>query len=189
MNTKNLVLSSLCAAASLFAQSNNLKVTEEKGHLSPVAIRVTLLNGQTRGLTLIGVGANRDSYLTHVFVVRTDGGASQRSLWLDSIAAIHGTASLRRTSDEFTVFLKSGTQVAASFTAWHDVGACNGEPGNDDRFHCNILWVRNEDDSVEKIDLRKISQVEFFGAARKDKAGNAMFDLWRYSPFTGERLP
>jgi len=37
----------LCARA----QSNNLKVVEEKGHLSPVAINVTSLNGQVRKLT------------------------------------------------------------------------------------------------------------------------------------------
>ncbi len=40
-----------CAGLCARAQSNNLKVVEEKGHLSPVAINVTSLNGQVRKLT------------------------------------------------------------------------------------------------------------------------------------------
>ncbi len=182
-------ISMVCAAASAQAESNNLKMVEQNGHLSPVAIKVTSLNGQTRNLMLVGIGSTiRNEYLTHQLTVRTDGGASSRSLWLDAISAIKGTSTLRRLGDEFTIVLKDGKEVSATFSAWHDVGGCSGEP-SDEGFTCNNLFVRNEDDGIEKIELRKVKLVEFIGPARKDKAGNAMYEPWRYSPFTGEKLP
>lgn len=183
-------LSAMCAAACIQAETNNLKVVEEKGHLSPVAIKVTSLSGQTRSLMLIGIGSTiRDEYLTHQLTVRTDGGASSRTLWLDAIGAIRGTSSLRRLGDEFTIVLKDGREVSAMFAAWHDgIGGCSGEPTNEG-FTCNVLFVRNEDDGVEKIELRKVKAVDFIGPVRQDKAGNAMYEPWRYSPFTGEKLP
>jgi len=179
-----------CAAWAAHAQTNNLKIVESNGHLSPVAIRVTYPNNQKRNLTLLGIGSSlRDNYLTHQMVVRSDGGASQRALWFDSIASIRGTSTLRTLGDEFTITLKDGRQVTAMFTRFFELGAgsCAGE-ATDERFTCNVLVVRNEDDGLEKLDLRKVAQVEFLAAARRDKAGNAMFDTWRYSPFTGERL-
>jgi len=127
--------------------------------------------------------------LTHQFTVRTDGGASTRTLWLDAIGWITGTSNLQRLGDEFTIILRDGKQVSATFAAWHDSGSyCGGEP-SDERFVCDVIFVRNEDDGVEKIELRKVETVEFIAPLRQDKAGNAMFGPWRYSPFTGEKLP
>jgi len=182
----------VCAAAGAQAQNKDVKVSEMSGHISPVTIKVTYLNKQTRTVMLAGIGSTgRDVYLTHQLVVRGDGGASNRSLWLDSIAAIHGTSTLKSLDGPFTIVLKNGNQFPATFTAFHDVaasGACNGEP-TDERFTCNILFVRNDDDGMEKIDLRKVEDVEFLAPVRRDKTGYAMFDVWRYSPFTGEKLP
>jgi hypothetical protein len=179
----------LCTAAYAQAESANLKVVEKSGHLSPVAITVTSMNGQTRNLVLVGIGRSiHNDYLTHQLTVRTDGGASNRNLWLDSIRAIRGTSNLRRLNDEFTIVLKDGKEIQAMFANWHDYGGCSGEP-SDGRFDCSVLFARNEDDGIEKIELRKVKAVDFIGPVRKDKAGNAMYDLWRYSPFTGEKLP
>lgn len=189
MKLQFVAIGILCAAAYAPAQTKNLKVVEQNGHLSPVAIRITTLNGQTRDLTLIGIGSPiRSEYLTHQLTVRTDGGASDRTLWLDSIAAIRGTSMLRRLNDEFTIVLKSGKQFAASFAGWHDTSGCHGEP-SDESWVCNVIFVRNEDDGIEKMDFRKVQAIEFIGPVRKDKANNAMYDHWRYSPYTGEKLP
>lgn len=191
MKTWMLILTGCCAAMTTFAQSANQKVVEMNGHLSPVAVRITYPNGASRDAMLVGIGSPvRDVYLTHHFVARADGGASERSFWFDTIASIRGTNNLRTLGDEFVVTLKNGRQTRVMFAAFHDTagGACTGEP-TDERFTCDVLWVQNQDDSFEKIDLRKVQTVDFLGAARKDRAGNAMFDPWRYSPFTGERLP
>jgi hypothetical protein len=53
---------------------------------------------------------------------------------------------------------------------------------------CSVLMIMNQDEGHERIDMRKLKSVEFLPAPKKDKAGNGMFDTWRYSPFTGERL-
>lgn len=186
-----VILSALFATGSTHAQaqSRNLKVVEQSGHLSPVAVKITSLNGTSRNAMLIGIGSPiRDQYHTHQLSVRTDNGASNRSFWLDSIAAIKGTSELRRLDDEFTIVLKDGRQVQAMLAGWHDVGSCSGEP-SDKSWVCNILFIRNEDDGIERIELSKVKLIEFIGPLRKDKAGNAMYDQWRYSPFTGEKIP
>jgi hypothetical protein len=190
MKSWMLMIAGCCASVGAFAQSANLKVVEMNGHLSPVAIRINYPNGASREAMLVGIGSPiRDVYLTHHFVARADGGATERSFWFDAIASIRGTNSLRTLNDEFLITLKNGTQTRVMFAAFHDTagGACTGEP-TEDRFTCEVLWVRNQDDSLEKVDLRKVQSVDFLGAARKDRANNAMFDPWRYSPFTGEKL-
>jgi hypothetical protein len=169
------------------AQSHNFKVVEEKGHLSPVGIRITYPNGRSRNVMLAGVGNNSyDTYNTHQLVVRSDGGASQRTLWLDSIGAIQGTSAMRTYTDEFVMLLKDGQRVQSMFSGSNVLG-CSGEPSSADNA-CSVLYIRNEDDGMEKLDLRKVQTVEFNAPPRKDRAGNVMFDLWRYSPFTGERI-
>jgi len=47
----------------------------------------------------------------------------------------------------------------------------------------------NADESIEDINLKKVSAVKFLYTPRRDHAGYAMFDNWRYSPYTGEELP
>jgi len=190
MKSLMMTLAGCCAAAGAFAQSANLKVVEMQGHLSPVAIRITFPNGASRDAMLVGITSPiRDVYLTHHFVARTDGGASERSFWFDAIASIRGTNNLRTLNDDFIVTLKNGSQIRVMFAAFHDTagGACTGEP-SEERFTCDVLMVRNQDDSLEKVDLRKVQSVDFLGVARKDRANNAMFDPWRFSPFTGEKL-
>lgn len=185
------VIGTVCAALA-GAESANLKVVEEKGHISPVPIRVTYLNGQSRNTFLIGIGSQRgQSYMTHQLVVRTDGGASKRAFWLDSIQSIEGTANLRTLTDEFTVKLKDGQSVPAMFSGFGEFavgGSCTGAEATQADWSCTVLVTQNQDDSMEKIDLRKVRNVQFLSRVRRDKAGNALFEPWHYSPFTGEKL-
>jgi hypothetical protein len=53
---------------------------------------------------------------------------------------------------------------------------------------CSALIIVNQDEGQERIDMRQLKSVEFLPAPRKDKMGNTMFEIWRYSPFTGEKL-
>ena len=180
----------LCVLAS-FGQRP--KVTEQNGHLSPVLVKLTFRNGTSRTTMLRGIGASFwNQYSTHIFTVWTDGGAAQRRIWLDSIAAINGTGKMRTTGSEFTVVLKDGKEITAQYAA--DIG-CDKQADQyaswlpDKDPICKTLYTSNEDDGDQKIDLGQVMSVEFLGAARKDKAGNAMFETWRYSPYTGEKLP
>jgi hypothetical protein len=162
------------------------KVKEEDGHLSPVLVKVVFTNDSSRNVMLLGVGfEGGNSFHTHTLGVQTDGGASKRRIWLDSIAAIEGTNTMRTRTSEFTIVLKDGKKIAAMFTGNDCSSEINPDyPQND----CRTLFTHNEDDGGQKIDLQKVKSVEFLGPARKDKAGNALFEHWRYSPYTGEKL-
>jgi hypothetical protein len=175
----------LCFPFVLDAQQ--LKVVEEDGHLSPLMVKIVFLNDASRTVMLRGIGMEAgNSFTTHSISVKTDGGASERRIWLDSIGSIQGTGAMRTRGSEFTVILKDGKKVAAQFTGT----GCRGDISPDVPTHdCRVLCTQNEDGGDQKIDLQKVKSVEFMAAARKDKAGNAMFDTWRYSPYTGEKLP
>lgn len=163
------------------------KIEEQGGHLAPVSVRVTFKNGQSRNVMLRGFGnAPSTSYMTHQFVVLADGGASTRRFWTDTMAAIKGTGSMRTRNSDFSIVLKDGTEVPVQFTGMN----CKGEIKKDSPdWDCRTMYTYNEDDGDQKIDLMQVSLVEFLGVPRKDKAGHAMFDSWKYSPYTGEKLP
>ena len=174
-------------AISVYAQQ--LKLKEDRGHIAPVRAKITLRNDQTREVVIDGVGAT--NALTHVMIVWTEAGVSKRTIWIDSIASITGLDSIRRATDEFTVHLKNGSEVSAMFSGGGGSGMfCNegARPDNVDNL-CSMLFIGNGDDGTEKLNMRDLKSIEFLPAPRKDKLGNAMFDTWKFSPFTGERLP
>jgi hypothetical protein len=152
-----------------------------------VLVKVTFKNGQARTVMLRGFGnPPASNFMTHQFVVLADGGASTRRIWTDTIAAIKGTGAMRTRTSDFTVVLKDGTAVVAQFTGMN----CQGEVKQDSpNWYCGAMFTYNEDDGDQKIDLLQVDLVEFLGVPRKDKAGHAMFDAWKYSPYTGEKFP
>lgn len=162
------------------------KIVEQSGHLAPVLIKVTFKNGQSRNVMLRGFGnLASDSFLTHQFVVRADGGASIRRFWTDAMGAIKGSAEMRTRNSDFVVVLKNGSQVSAQFTGMN----CTGEIRQDSpQWDCRTMYTYNEDDGDQKIDLMQVSMVEFLAVPKRDKAGYAMFETWKYSPYTGEKL-
>ncbi len=99
------------------------KVVEQSGHLAPVMVKVTFLNDASRNVMLRGFGIEaNNSFGTHQYVVRADGGASTRRIWTDSIAVIKGTGSMRTRNSEFTIVLKNGTEVPVQFTGMNCAG-------------------------------------------------------------------
>lgn len=183
-----IVLVGLLLCSSLPLNAQHLKVVEKSGHLSPVMVKIVFMDNTSRTVMLRGVGVDAtSSFLTHTLGVMTDGGASKRTIWLDTIAAIEGTGTMRTRDSEFTVILKNGKKVAAMFTG--NTNCANPINEAAPNWDCRTLFTSNEDDGDQKIDLKKVKSVQFLAAARKDKGGNAMFDSWRYSPLTGEKLP
>jgi hypothetical protein len=184
-----LLLLQLASSGFLLAQQP--KVLEKDGHISPLVARVTFLNGRTRDVAVSGIGSKiSGTFFTHVFFVRTEGGASKRRFWLDTVRAINGTGSMRSLKSEFTVVLKNGSEIPAMFVGgWGMTGCDAGNEPDSPESACAIVHLANQDEGDEQIDLRQIKSLEFLTPLRKDKAGNAMFENWRFSPFTGERLP
>jgi hypothetical protein len=179
------------ALGSVVSLAQVLKVSEQNGHVSPVRARITFQNDVSREVVIsaIGFAGFGDSLYTHTFFIKTDGGASNRTLWIDSIAAIKDLETIRTTRSEFSVVLKSGSQVSAMFVGAPPGSNCNeGKEPTDPTRVCSSLVISNQDEGREVIDIRKLKAIEFLPVAKKDKAGNMMFDTWRYSPFTGEKL-
>ena len=102
-------------------------------------------------------------------VVRGKGyGDAKTTLWLDTIAKI------KDTSDKEALFtLKNDKEVTLEWGA-----------GNEPEF-----VLSGEGQENETLKFRNFKSVEFLKPARKDKKENAMFDHWKYSPYTGEKLP
>lgn len=50
------------------------------------------------------------------------------------------------------------------------------------------LLLYDESDGTIRVPLAQVKQVKFLKAAREDELGKAMFDHWKYSPYTGEKL-
>lgn len=141
------------------------QVRNIEGHLSPLMAKVTLYSGATRDVLVIGRGSPNNIRDTHRFSGDSESGAVD--IWFDTVVAIKNTG-----KDEVTLVLKNGNERILNMS--------NAR---------NALAIVNSDDSTETIELSQVKKVEFLKPARKDKSGNAMFDNWQFSPFTGEKLP
>jgi hypothetical protein len=168
-----LLLTTLVSGVALGQQPT---FTKKEGHLSPLMVKVTFLSGGSRTLMLQGVGWPGGIGDTHAFRGMGEGN-SLVSIWLDTIAAIKDT-----NADDALFIFKSGTERRLSFVTNNSVHDGSRE------YYIRYLYVANQDGGTEKLDLAQVKSVEFAAVARKDKEGNAMFDQWRFSPFTGEKL-
>jgi hypothetical protein len=151
-----------------FAQK--IIVETVQGHISPLMATITYPDGEKRTVMVVGIGYGSNSYKTHQ--LQGIGKANAEvTLWLDNIAVI------RDTTDVSAIFvLKDGTERELDYYV-------NGSSV----YH--FLYIANQDDSTEVIDLQRLQSVEFLTPARKDQEDNAMFAHWEYSPYTGEKLP
>jgi hypothetical protein len=86
--------------------------------------------------------------------------------------------------------MKDGTAFTAMFVGATHFSYCQGgAPLENPKEACSTIHIGNGDDSTETLDMRDLKSIVFLPRPRKDKLANAMLDTWRYSPFTGERLP
>ncbi len=162
-----VVAGNLLVGQVAFAQK--IQVKTEQGHISPLMATITYPDGEKRTVMVSGIGWSRQ-YLTHQ--ISGIGKANAHvTLWLDNIAVI------KDTTDVSAVFvLKDGTERELDFIV---------SGSSIYRF----LYIGNEDDGTEVLDLQRLQSVEFLMPARKDTDDNAMFTHWEYSPYTGEKLP
>jgi hypothetical protein len=134
------------------ALCQQLKIKEQNGHVSPVRATITFQNGRSREVIISAIGDSGSfpSYYTHAFFVRTDGGAAKRTIWIDTIASIKGLDGYRTSRSEFTIVLKSGTELEVQFVG---VGLGNGcQDGlelNDQRAACSMLQIGTQDEGTD----------------------------------------
>jgi hypothetical protein len=147
------------------------KPQKKNGHSSVPSITVTFRApgvADRKGL-LIGSSHFRDGDLYSPFRFDyTEAGRTTASIWWDAIAALKDTS-----DDGATIVFKNGTNRAVRF----------GKDGH------RYLLVYTPEGGREVIDLEAVKELRVGRPARKDADGNAMFDHWKFSPFTGEKLP
>jgi hypothetical protein len=156
-----------CVIRAALSQARPKAVVRE-GHWSPLEVKITFRDGKTKK-ALLAHAANWNSGFVvpqsdHQWIGRGDGN-SKVTLWLDTIKAIKNP-----TDKDYTVVSKDGSERDMEYV------------------DCDALMLVNGDDSNETVKLVDCKIVEFLKPARKDKKENAMFDQWKYSPYTGEKL-
>jgi hypothetical protein len=146
------------------------KVEKVDGHRNAIGVRVTFRKPDRAPLSGLLLGASNwyDGSLATSHVLKFGGdGRAEGYVWLDAIASIDGT------SDEgATVHLKDGSSKEILF----------GKVGG------RYLVVYSQGGNTETVDLEQVAELKCGAPARKDLEGHAMFDQWKFSPYTGEKL-
>jgi hypothetical protein len=111
-----------------------------------------------------------NQYSTHIFdaVGSSD---SEVKLWLDTISTIEEI-----TDTEATFLMKNGPERRLRFK--QEFGQL-----------VDALYISNPDGGSERVEVSKVKRVKFLNPPRMDKDKHPMLDDWRYSPYTGEKLP
>jgi hypothetical protein len=147
------------------------KPAKKNGHSSVPSITVTFRTAGVadRAGLLVGSSHYKDGDLYSPFrFAYTETGRTTAEAWWDTIAVI------KETSEEgATIVFKNGESRAVRF----------GKDGH------RYLLLHTPEGGREVIDLEGVKEVRVGRPARKDSDGNGMFDHWKFSPFTGEKLP
>lgn len=144
-----------------FAQG--VEVTKEKGHVAPVKIEVNFTSGAKKtGLLLHNYSGTANQ--SNVVVERKRKGGGQIVIYHDTLSTI------KDISGEYGLYVfKDGTEERIDLSP--------------------NFWLVTPNDARENLDWKKIESVKYLEPPLQDKDGNAMFAHWKYSPYTGEKLP
>jgi hypothetical protein len=146
------------------------QLASQKNHWSPLLTEITFKDAKLKPVSaMVSSVWLGGGYSTHSYVL-TGAGDTKVRVWLDTIGAIKDIDDHR-----LTIVFKDGTQREFRHSG--------------DYLGGDLLAVYHANDSTEKIPLVKLKEVRFLRPPRMDRDKQAMFDHWRYSPFTGERLP
>lgn len=159
------LLAVVAVAGPSLVRAELTKVEKRDGHVSPVLVELTYHNQETQKGLLCGFG-NKFNYHTHI-IRGFSPEQAQVDLWLDGLTSIDGV-----NGDEAVLTLKDGTQRQLRVT--------------EDK---NLLYFVTVEGTEQRIELSQVKSVKFLTSPRKDREGNPMFPQWKFSPFTGEKLP
>ena len=94
-----------------------------------------------------------------------DGNADVK-IWLDTVSWVKAT-----TDKEYTLVMKNGSERTFGYNGYY-----------------TGFVLHNPEGGSEFVSMNSFKTLEFLGPARKDSRENAMFDHWKFSPYTGEKL-
>jgi hypothetical protein len=142
------------------------KVEQRSDHWMPLLVEITEKDPKRKPAKVMLVRVMRgNGYVPHV--IRLTDGEKQVSVSLDTIREIKDIDDKR-----LTIVFKSGAKREFAYDEEE-----------------SLSYYDEDTDATGSVPLGKVKSVRFLTVPRKDREGNAMFDHWRYSPFTGEELP
>ncbi len=153
------------------ATAEHPMIEMKDGHTSPLEARITFPDGTKRVVMLIGVGGGLKyggPVLAERFILMgADPQGAKTVIWLDTIQRIEDT-----TAETALVITKDQIQ----------------HPLKLDGLSTDI-HIATPQGGTQILELSRIKSLEFTKPSRKDSNGNAIFNQWKYSPYTGEMLP
>ena len=155
-----LVVGLVCVVAAL---GEELKHVADRGHTAPLRAKLSFVEGEPR--TALIATYNTVYKEVHVDWQAHDGQGAALSIFLDTVKSLAITG-----DNKAVVTFKNGDERECTFD----------NPA---------IWLQGVADSVETLTFNKLKKIEFLREPRLDHDNHAMFDHWRYSPFTGEKLP
>lgn len=140
----------------------NLEAATDHGHRSVFSVEVTYADGTKRKETMASMSTGGTEFV----LMGTDPPGAEHQLWLDTIADVDVLA-----PEKIKLTLKDGRKMDLTREAYYAINTA--APG---------------DESAE-VRFEKVRHIRFLRPVRRDGLGNAIFDGWTYSPYTGEKLP
>jgi hypothetical protein len=145
--------------------AGQIEIKRVDGHVAPLMAEMTYADNLKIKIMFLGIGTNM-GYKTHGNQLYGKADAIV-TVWFDTLTAIKDTRGQRA----LFVF-KDGSE--------RDLGW--DFPDN------QFVHMGDKAGGTEAVHISKIKSIKFLQPPRKDKDNNAMFDEWRYSPWTGERI-
>ena len=147
------------------------EVTFKEGHRSPLMAQISFRDGSQRTVMIIGAGFSVANLFSPYTFDAIGSGDSEVRIWLDTVSSVDEI-----TDKEVTFHMKNGEERRLKLKY-------------DSSQLVDALYLSNNDGGSERIQVSKVKQVKFLNPPRTDKDKHPMLDDWRYSPFTGEKLP
>jgi hypothetical protein len=161
----NTTLLTLVLAIAATVPAQQAKVAVVDGHCAPLSAQITYRGGKTRNVIVVRSWYNLAAESWPEIHGIGDGGSDVK-LWLDTIAEV------KETSDkEFTLVMKNGSERTFGYSLYY-----------------TGFVLQNPEGGMEFVPMSGFKSLQFLGPVRKDSKEFAMFDQWKFSPFTGERL-
>jgi hypothetical protein len=159
-----LAVGSLLAICLTGVRADEPHLQKSEGHVSPLRVKLTFEGGATEtGLLTNAVWSGLGSDVFHFYGDSLAGG--HLKLWMDTISSIE-----EMNEKGALVLFKNGEKRRIV-------------PG------IFVLELTGSEGSKESVERPKLRSIKFMQPPHQDKLHNAMYPNWRYSPFTGERLP
>ena len=153
----------------------------EQGHRLPIVADLVFHNGAKRTVYVIGshmgYAASDDNFAVNG--LRTGKDSSNTRLWIDQISTITTDPGQTHEHQRPKFTMKDGSIHQLELGLF--VLKVQSLPGD------TVLERSNSGD--EQIWFSDVAKLTFRTSTRKDKLGNTMKIEWKYSPFTGEKLP